>query len=96
VGLVIVTLLTPSILISFNGLMFLERDVLFFLACFVLSVKRFEQTKSIAWAVAAVVCAQIMLYRKETVFLLLLCFAGLRPWPPASAGSSERMLFVER
>jgi hypothetical protein len=76
--LVILSLLIPSILISFNELMFLERDVLFFLACLVLSVKRFEQTQSIACAVAAVVCAQIMIYCKETAFLLVLCFAGSR------------------
>ena len=44
----------------------------------VLSVRRFEQTKSIAWAVAAVVCAQIMLYYKETAFLLLFGFAAGR------------------
>jgi hypothetical protein len=51
------------------------RNVLFFLACLVLSVKRFEQTRSIVWAVTAVVCAQIMIYYKETAFLLLLGFA---------------------
>jgi hypothetical protein len=77
-ALVILALLTPSILISFTGLIFPERDVLFFLACLLLSVKRFEQTQSIAWAVAAVVCAQFMLYYKETAFLLLLGFAAGR------------------
>jgi hypothetical protein len=44
--------MTPSILISFTGLIFPERNVLFFLACLVLSVRRFEQTKSIAWGMA--------------------------------------------
>jgi len=56
VSLAFVALLTPSILISFSGLIFPERNVLFFLACLVLSVKRFEQTRSTAWAVAAAVC----------------------------------------
>jgi hypothetical protein len=78
VVLTILALVTPSILISFSGLIFPERNVLFFLASFVLSVRRFEQTKSIAWAVAAVVCAQIMLYYKESVFLLLFGFAAGR------------------
>ena len=74
--LVVVALLTPSILISFNGLNFNERDVLFFLACFVLSVERFERTHSAAWAIAAVISAQIMMYCKETVFLLVFGFAA--------------------
>jgi len=43
-----------------------------------LSVRQFEQTRSIAWAVAAVVSAQIMIYYKETAFLLLLGFAIAR------------------
>jgi hypothetical protein len=73
--LALLALLTPSILTSFNGLIFPERNVLFFLACLLLSVKRFEQTGSIAWAMAAVVCAQIMIYYKETASLMLLGFA---------------------
>ena len=77
-ALVVFTLLTPSILFSFNSLVFVERDVLFFFACLVLSVKRFEETASIAYAIAAIICAQIMIYSKETAFLLLLGFAGSR------------------
>jgi hypothetical protein len=76
--LLVLALLTPSTLISFNGFTFQERDVLFFLACLLLSVKRFEQTQSIAWALAAVVCVQIMMYCKETAFLLVLGFAASR------------------
>jgi hypothetical protein len=40
-----------------------------------LCVKKFEQSGSIAWAVAATVSAQTMLYYKETAFLLLFGFA---------------------
>jgi hypothetical protein len=76
--LVVVALLTPSILISFNRLNAPERDVLFFLACLVLSVERFERTHSAAWAIAAVVSAQIMMYCKETVFLMVFGFAVSR------------------
>lgn len=76
--LLIIALLTPSILMSFYDLLMAERDVLFFLAFFALFVKRFEQTRSTGWAVAAVVCAQIMIYTKETVFVLLLGFAASR------------------
>ena len=74
-ALAILAFLNASIITSFSGLLFQERDVLFFLACLVLSVKRFEQTQSIAWAVAAVVSAQIMIYCKEPAFLLLFGFA---------------------
>src|SRR5262249_9694328 len=77
-ALAVVALLTPSILMSFSGLIFDERSVLFFLACLVLSVKRFEQSQSLAWALAAVACAQFMIYFKETAFLLLLGFAVAR------------------
>jgi hypothetical protein len=55
-----------------------ERDALFFLACFVLSVERFERTHSAAWVIAAVISAQIMMYCKETVFLVVFGFAASR------------------
>ena len=74
-ALAMLALLTPSILISFSALHVPDRNVLFFLACLLLSVKRFEETRSTAWAVAAAVCAQFMIYYKETAFLLLLGFA---------------------
>jgi hypothetical protein len=76
--LVMLVLLTPSVLISFNGLEFPERDILFLLTCLVLFVKRFEQTQSVSWAVAAVICSQIMIYSKETAFLLLFGFVATR------------------
>ena len=68
-------LITPGTVISFDTLIVSERNVILWLACLVLSVRHFEQTQSAAWAVAAVVCAQIMIYYKETAFLLLLGFA---------------------
>jgi hypothetical protein len=78
VALVILALLTPSILISFGGLTFQERDVLFFLACLLLCVKRFERTHRAAWSIAAVISAQIMMYCKETVFLVVFGFVASR------------------
>ena len=73
--LAIVVLLTPSVLLSFAALIYPERNVLFFLTCLILLVKWFEQRQSITLAVAAVVCAQMLLYYKETVCILLLGFA---------------------
>ena len=74
-ALVIIALLTPSILFSFSELWVNERCVIFFFVCIALSVKRFEETQSTFWALAAVLSAQIMIYNKETAFLLLLGFA---------------------
>jgi len=71
-------LVTPSILFSFSTLGFEERNVLFFLLVLVLSIVRFEQTQSVWWAILAVVSTQIMLYYKETSFLLVLGFVGGR------------------
>lgn len=75
VALITLALITPSILISFSGLIYAESNIIFWLVCLVWSVKRFEQTQSTAWAVAALVSSQFMLYYKETAFLLLLGFA---------------------
>jgi hypothetical protein len=73
--LVAVCLILPSIVNSFTGLVFPDRNVVFWLACLVFFVKLFEQTWSTAWAVAAAISAQNMIYYKETAFLLLLGFA---------------------
>ena len=77
-GLAILALLTPSVLLSFGGLIFEERNVLLLIAGLALSVKQFERTKAVGWAVAAVVCGQLMLYFKEVAFLLLFGFAAGR------------------
>ena len=77
-GLAILALLTPSIFVIFGGLVYEERNVVFLLMCLVLSLKQFERTKAATWAVAAVASAQVMLYFKETAFLLLFAFAAGR------------------
>ena len=89
--LAILALLTPSILISFSGLIYDERDVLFFLVCLMVCVKKFEQNGSIAWAVAATVSGQIMLYYKETAFLLLFGFAVGRLILRCGTGHYDRL-----
>jgi hypothetical protein len=78
VGLTALALVTPAIVISFGGLIYDERNLVLWLACLLFSIKRFEQTRSTSWAVVAVLCAQIMIYYKETGFLLLLVFAVSR------------------
>jgi hypothetical protein len=78
VGLILLLLVTPSFLICFTGLIYAEANILFLLVCLAWFVQRFERTRSIPWALAAVISAQFLLYYKETIFLLLLGFAGTR------------------
>jgi hypothetical protein len=52
-ALAIVILLTPSVFLTFGGLIYEERSVLFFFSILLLSVKQFEGTKAVSWAVAA-------------------------------------------
>jgi hypothetical protein len=74
-ALLAVVLIAPSIVTSFTGLIYPERHVVFWLACLVLFVKQFEKTQSTSCAVAVAVCAQIMIYYKETAFLIVVGFA---------------------
>jgi hypothetical protein len=71
-------LICPSVVTSFTGLIYPERNVLLWLVCLAFFVKRFEETRSPRWAIAAVISAQVMVYYKEAVSLLLLAFAGAR------------------
>ncbi|MGD0125998.1 MAG: hypothetical protein ABSF46_11590 [Terriglobia bacterium] len=71
-------LITPGVVYVFSGLYYPERNVVFWLACLALFVKYFERTKATAWAAAAAVSAQIMIYYKDTAFLLLAGFAASR------------------
>ena len=74
VALTTLTFITPSILISFGGLIYSEPNILLSFVCLVWFVKRFGETRHTAWAVAAMISSQFMLYFKETAFLLLLGF----------------------
>ncbi|MGO9020605.1 MAG: hypothetical protein ACLQVJ_19870 [Syntrophobacteraceae bacterium] len=74
-ALTALVLILPSTVTCFTGLVFPDRNFVFWLACLVFFVKLFGKTGSSAWAVAAAICAQIMIYYKETAFLLLLGFA---------------------
>jgi hypothetical protein len=68
----------PSVVLSFAVLSSAERDVVFWIACLALSVELFAGTRSVWWAIGAVLCAQFALYYKEPVFLFLLTFSVLR------------------
>lgn len=78
VSLVFLLLVTPSVLISFTGLIYPEANMILLLACVAWFVQQYERTQQLTWAVAAVACAQLLLYYKETAFLMLLGFAAGR------------------
>ncbi len=69
---------TPGMVVSYGGLTYPERNLILALVLLLLFVKRFERTHSVAWAMAAAACAQVMLYYKEPAFLLLITFALTR------------------
>jgi hypothetical protein len=74
-ALTAVCLALPSIVSAFTALVFPDRNVVFWLACLLFFLNLFDKTLSTKWAIAAAVSAQIMIYYKETAFLLLLGFA---------------------
>lgn len=71
-------LIETAVVVSFTGLIYPDRNLLFWLLCLIFAVKRFEQTHSSGMAVAAIVSAQFMLYYKETAFVLLWGFVAGR------------------
>ena len=75
--LVIVYLLAlPSLAFSFMSVLYVERDMVFCIALWLVSIEWFRRSQSrVAFAVAVVV-AQLLLYQKETAFVLIGGFAG--------------------
>lgn len=96
IALILLLLITPSILISFSGLIYPEANLLFWLVLLAWSVKCFEQSQSVGWAVIAVISVQFLLFYKETAFLFLLGFAlgrlFLRCWKMDVAGLDLKRL----
>jgi len=78
VALVIISLLTPSVLISYSALIYPDWNLLFWFVCLIWALKHFDRKSSLIWAAAAVVSAQFLLYYKETAFLLLFGFVAAR------------------
>jgi hypothetical protein len=76
--LVICILTAPSIIIAFGGLIYPERNVVFWLLCLIFFVKSFDRTQSAVAAVAAITSAQFLLYYKEVAFLLVWGFIAGR------------------
>jgi hypothetical protein len=68
-------LVMPSVICAFTGPVYPDRNVAFWLVGLLYCVKKFERTEAPRWAVLAVICAQFMIYYKETAFLILLGFS---------------------
>jgi hypothetical protein len=90
VALAACVLLSPAVTISFGGLIYSERNIIFWLLCLLFFLKRFDQKQSILAALAAIICAQFMLYYKESAFLLLWGLAAgrlvMRCWNTEKSG----------
>lgn len=87
---VVVFLMTPSIVISFSGLIYPEANIVFWLVVFAFLVWKSERGRGAGWAIGALVSAQILLYYKETAFILVGGFAAgrllLRLWERDARG----------
>lgn len=94
-ALAALTLVLPSVVHSFMGLIYPECDVAFWITCLALSVEFFARTRSVGWALAAVLSTQFALYYKEPVFLFLLTFALVRVFLRVKCSGSLREEFGE-
>ncbi len=74
VAIVGLLLALPSAFISFTGLIYPERNLLFWLACLLVLVKLFDRHGSRQFGIAAVLCAHVMAYYKEPASILLIAF----------------------
>ncbi len=68
-------MLVPSFVISFTGLIFPERDLLFWLAIMLLCLHRYSKTKARIYFLGTLVTAQFALYYKEPMVVLLAVWA---------------------
>jgi hypothetical protein len=65
-------MLTPGFVISFSALVNPERNILFFLSCYVLCRRLFSSTGSVVWLMGALVSVQFALYYKEPVWVIFM------------------------
>jgi hypothetical protein len=77
-GVTAALLVVPSFLISFTGLIFPERNVLFALVLMAFCVRQYDRSGSRAHLVGALLAAHWALYCKETTSVFLIGFAGAR------------------
>lgn len=67
----LIIFLSPGVTISFTGLIYPERNIIFFLTLLLVAVQQLSDTRRWGWFLLAAVAAQACLYYKETMFLLV-------------------------
>ncbi|MBD2464308.1 hypothetical protein H6G89_25215 [Oscillatoria sp. FACHB-1407] len=76
--MVLLLIATPSFVKVYFDLIYPERNIIFWLAIFVLSIQRWERSKPRFTLCVALIAAQFSLYYKEPVFILISSFSILR------------------
>lgn len=64
-------ILSPSFVISFSGLIYPERNIIFLTSLLLVAMKLFARQPKLIWFMLAVVSTQACLYYKETMFLFI-------------------------
>ncbi len=77
-GSVLLVSTFPSVLLLFSALVFSERNIIFLLPAFILSITKWDETKQVKWLFAVGFLAQIMLYMKEPFVFFLFTFSIAR------------------
>ena len=72
---ILILILTPGFVTAWLRLFVPERNVLFFLTIFLFFFLKYQETSKIQYAIYAVLSANIALYYKEPVFIMLGSFA---------------------
>jgi hypothetical protein len=78
VAILAVAMLVPSFVIAFTGLIYPERNVLFWLAIMLMCLYGHSRTKSRMYFVGCLAATHFALYYKETVVVLVVAFAASR------------------
>ncbi len=78
ISLITIITLTPSFVISFFGLVYPERNIIFWLIILLICFQYFLKTRCKLYFCGTLIAAQFALFYKEPIFLLLGGFAGSR------------------
>jgi len=78
--LVAAVILTPSVVIPFTGLIYPERNVLFWLAILVLCLQRASSPRTSLYFIGCFVATHFLLYYKEPLVVLVVGYALARIW----------------
>ncbi len=78
ISLITIITLTPSFVISFFGLVYPERNIIFWLIILLVCFQYFLKTRCRLYFCGTLIAAQFALFYKEPIFLLIGGFAGNR------------------